>query len=171
VTHGTYETLDGRPALVFERRLAHPIDTVWAAVTDPAELAGWFPARVAWDGDLRPGAALTFTFAGDAIPPSTGEVLEVDAPRLFAFAWGDDLLRIELREAGGECVLRFTHIFDERDAAARDAAGWHVCLDRLEERVAGRPTEAPGTEQTDEHRARYEEYVERGLPSGAPMPG
>ena len=171
MTHGTFTTIDGRPALRFERRLRHPVEAVWRAVTDPAELAGWFPARVAYEGAPRPGTGLTFTFPDDAMPPTSGEVLEVDEPRLLAFTWGDDVLRIELSADGDGCLLRFTHVFDERDAAARDAAGWHVCLDRLEARLAGAPTEAPGTEQTDEHRALYDAYVERGLPSGAPMPG
>ena len=171
MTHGTFTTIDGRPALCFERRLRHPIAAVWNAVTETDELAGWFPARVSYEGDLRPGTELTFTFPDEFMPPTRGDVLEVDERRLFAFTWGDDLMRIELSPDGDACLLRFTHLFDERNAAARDAAGWHVCLDRLGARLAGEPTEAPGTEQTDEHRALYGAYVERGLPSGAPMPG
>jgi len=31
--HGTFETIDGRPAVRFERDLRHPVDAVWAAVT------------------------------------------------------------------------------------------------------------------------------------------
>jgi len=38
---GTLETRDGRHVLRYERRLAHPIDRVWAAVTEPGELRGW----------------------------------------------------------------------------------------------------------------------------------
>jgi hypothetical protein len=41
--HGTYETIDGRPAVCFERRLAHPVARVWTAITEPADLAQWFP--------------------------------------------------------------------------------------------------------------------------------
>ena len=43
---GTLETIDGRPALRFERRLAHSVQRVWHAVTEPAELAQWFVAPV-----------------------------------------------------------------------------------------------------------------------------
>ena len=46
--NGTLQTIDGRPALRFERRLAHPIERVWRAVTEPAELARWFVAPVPW---------------------------------------------------------------------------------------------------------------------------
>ena len=50
--HGTYEIVDDRSALTFERRLAHSVERVWRAVTEPAELAHWFPS--AMSGDLRP---------------------------------------------------------------------------------------------------------------------
>ena len=45
---GTQTTVDGRPALRFERRLAHPVDRVWRAVSEPAELERWFVATVPW---------------------------------------------------------------------------------------------------------------------------
>ena len=35
---------DGETATIrFERRLPYPIEAVWAALTDPAELIRWFP--------------------------------------------------------------------------------------------------------------------------------
>lgn len=37
--NGRQHTIDGRPALVFERYLAHPVERVWRAVTEPRELA------------------------------------------------------------------------------------------------------------------------------------
>ena len=38
---GTAEVHDGGARLRFERRLRHPIDRVWAALTRPEELEGW----------------------------------------------------------------------------------------------------------------------------------
>jgi hypothetical protein len=35
---GTLETIDGRPALRFERRNSHSVERVWRALTDPSEL-------------------------------------------------------------------------------------------------------------------------------------
>jgi predicted nucleic acid-binding Zn ribbon protein len=35
VSDGTLETVDGRPALRFERVLAHPVERVWRAVSVP----------------------------------------------------------------------------------------------------------------------------------------
>ena len=166
--HGIYETVDGRPALRFERRLAHPIDVVWRAVTEPSELAHWFPARV--EIDHRPGGAISFVFADDEAPPSDGEVIEFEPPRRFAFTWGDAELRFELEPDASGCRLVFVYLFDEREAAARDSAGWHVCLDLLERWLAGESPEAPDSEATEEWRTHYEEYRRRGFPSGAPVP-
>ena len=150
--HGTYETIDGRPALRFERRLPHPPGLVWRALTEPAELAHWFPALV--ERELEPGGKMTFTFADDGLPPSDGRVHELEPPRLFAFSWGEEELRFELEELadGRECLLRFTHLLEQRDQAANNAAGWHVCLDRLAAHLRGEAVEAPGTEMTDELR-------------------
>ncbi len=45
---GTLQTIDGRPALRFERHLAHSVQRVWRAVTEPSEVAQWFVAPVPW---------------------------------------------------------------------------------------------------------------------------
>ena len=58
---GAYETIENRPSLQFERRLSHPVEVVWRAITDSGELEHWFPSKVEV-GDLRAGAEMTFTF-------------------------------------------------------------------------------------------------------------
>ena len=166
--HGTFETIDDRFALTFERRLAHPVERVWRAVTDPAELAHWFPSAVG--GEVAPGGRLTFAFP-DADMTLEGEVVDFEPLRRFAFTFGDDVLRIELEAAGEGCLLRFTCLFDDTERASRDAAGWHVCLDRLEGHLGGTPTQAPDDGPTPEWRELYEEYQRRGLPAGASVPG
>ena len=168
-THGSFVTVGGRPAVRFERRLAHGIDAVWRAVTQPDELAHWFPAAV--EVELEAGGRMRFTHADGAAPPGEGEVLELEPPRRFAFTWGDERLSIELEPDGDDaCRLTFTHVLSTREQAARDAAGWHVCLDRLADRLGGAAPQAPSAEPTAEWRAHYEAYQERGLPVGAPVP-
>ena len=76
-SHGRYATVDARPAVCFERSLAHPVDKVWRMITDPAELAHWFPCAV--EVDLRPSGKMTFTFSRDYV--LDGEVLELEPPR------------------------------------------------------------------------------------------
>jgi uncharacterized protein YndB with AHSA1/START domain len=171
--HGSYQTVDQRPALGFERRIAHPMQAVWQAITEPSELEHWFPSAV--EVDLEVGGEMTFTFREqrDGFPTTlSGRVTDLDPPRLFAFYWGDDHLRFELEpvEGGAACVLRMMVILDARDKAARDAAGWHVCLDRLEQHISGAAATAPGSEPRTEWRGLYEEYQRRGVPSGAWLP-
>jgi uncharacterized protein YndB with AHSA1/START domain len=172
--YGNYDTIDQKPALWFERRLSHPVDVVWRAITESGQLEHWFPSRVVV-GDLRVGAEITFEFENmplDAPSTMTGRVTEFDPPRLFAFYWGEDHLRFELEPLGGEdaCLLRLTVVLDSEAKGARDAAGWHTCLDQLEQLLAG--DEGPAvTGGNEDWRVLYEEYQRRGVPAGAPIPG
>ena len=44
IIEGDYATLK------YERRLAHPREDVWKAITDPTELAMWFDNKAVIDG-------------------------------------------------------------------------------------------------------------------------
>jgi uncharacterized protein YndB with AHSA1/START domain len=168
--YGSYATIEDRPALSFERRLSHPVEVVWRAITESDELEHWFPSKVKVD-ELSPGAGITFTFENmpleDAPSTMTGRVTEFDPPRRFAFTWGEDHLRFELEPVQDDedaCLLRLTVLLGARDKAARDAAGWHVCLDRLEQRLGDNSGKG-------EWRGYYDEYQRRGVPAGAPIAG
>jgi uncharacterized protein YndB with AHSA1/START domain len=165
---GSYREIDGRPALVFERRLAHPVGAVWRALTEPEQLRHWFPAAVTVD--LREGGAMSFVFENEELPESSGQVTKLEPPHRFAFSWSGQDLHFDLEPAASGCLLRFTHFLEDRDAAARDAAGWHVCLAHLDRTLAGQAPGAPPSEPTDEWRGLYEKYLGAGLPSGAPVP-
>lgn len=138
----TLSTVDGRSVLRMERRLAHPPEKVWRAVTDPAELRQWFPAEM--EMDFRVGGKITFVFAGDEAPPTNGVITELDPPRVFGYSWDRSELRWELQADGDGCLLVFTQVFDDRAGAASFAAGWVGCLDVLEQILDGRPPEPPG---------------------------
>jgi hypothetical protein len=58
-------------------------------------------------------------------------MLVFDPPSIMEFTWGTDLLRIELAADGPGTLLTLTDTFDDVGKAARDAAGWHECLDLL----------------------------------------
>jgi len=124
---GTLTRQGDRWSLVFTRRLAHPREKVWRAVTEPEHLAVWYPQEIV--GDRRPGAPLRFVSSGGASFP--GQMLVFDPPSVMEFSWGTNVLRIELRQDGPGTVLTLTDTFDDVGKAARDAAGWHECLDRL----------------------------------------
>jgi uncharacterized protein YndB with AHSA1/START domain len=153
--YGTYETIDGKPAVRFERVYPHPVERVWRSVTVPEEMAVWFPSTV--EVDLREGGDMRFTFDEHQVEPMDGKVVELDPPKVFAFLWGEDLLRLELAPEGEGTRLTLTQLLRSADEAARNAAGWHVCLDKL------------GGEDSDWD-PYYQEYQRRGLPVGAEIP-
>jgi hypothetical protein len=55
---------------------------------------------------------------------------------LLAYTWGPSTLRFELEPDGDGCRLVFTDTVP-REESAKNAAGWEVCLEDLERRLAG----------------------------------
>jgi uncharacterized protein YndB with AHSA1/START domain len=158
--NGSLHTIDGRNVLRFERRLAHPVGKVWRAITEPAELAHWFPAMVAME--FQVGGQMTFTFPGGEMEPTDGTITELDPPRVFAFVWAGDPLRMELRPDGAGSLLTFTYAFTDRPMAGSYATGWQTCLDALESALAGTDPQAPAP-----YPERHDAYVEAfGLDEG-----
>jgi len=149
MTDGTMETIDGRPALRFERTLAHSVERVWRAISEPAELERWFPAAADW----TPATGETFEAYG-----GSGEVTEVDAPHRLSWTFGGDRYGFELTPQEGGCRLIFTHVFDDRSLAAQTAAGWETYLSRLEPHLAGgHLSEAEAHQHWEEVHERYAE--------------
>jgi uncharacterized protein YndB with AHSA1/START domain len=132
MTDATLLTDRGRPALRLERSLPDPPEVVWLALTDREQLRSWFPSDVIVSGGRwEVGAAIAFPFPPEVVDMTlTGEVLELDEPHVLAFTWGEETLRFELAAEGDGTRLV---LIDElpADAAARNAAGWERCLDRL----------------------------------------
>lgn len=132
----------GRTALCMERRLAHPPQRVWDAITQPAHLSRWFPSQVSVD--LRPGGEIGFHFPGEPGPgpAMTGKVTDADEPRLFAFTWGEDHLSWEITPDGEDgSLLRLVHTFGDRYGAASFASGWQICVTALAQVLAGGPVD------------------------------
>lgn len=159
-----------RWTLVFVRRLTHPPERVWRALTEPEELRAWAPFVP--DRNLaRPGEA-TLTMFEDATALGDGspaEVTRADAPSLLEYRWQDDVLRWELEPDGAGTRLTLRHTIADRDWLPKVAAGWHLCLDVAERLLDGRPvTPIRGEEAIDhgweELRADYAERL--GLAGG-----
>jgi uncharacterized protein YndB with AHSA1/START domain len=165
---GSYIEYDGRPAVRFERRYPHPVERVWDAVTRPEELARWFPSAVSFE----PRIGGTIRFSGDPnVGESQGTMLAFDPPHRLAFSWGGDELHIELTSIDDTtCSFTLLNVLESRDAAARNAAGWSVCLAELTKTLSGVATEGPHGETAQPWRTHYEAYVAAGLPSGAAIP-
>lgn len=167
---GTLEQVEGRWRLRFERVLPHPPEKVWRALTEEAHLAVWFPTTI--EGEFEAGAPLRFRFREGEGPPTTGEMIECEASRVLEFTWGfseadrdrPEQSRFELAPEGDGCRLTFMTTYDQVGKSARDAAGWHVCLDLLEERLAGEP---PATDSPARWKPLNRYYTERFGPEAA----
>ena len=149
MSDATLLTDGARPAIRLQRSLPDPPAVVWQALTEREQLRSWFPCDViVRGGRWEVGAAITFPFPPDVMDLTlTGEVLEVDEPNVLAFTWGDDTLRFELSAEGDGTLLVLIDQLPP-EAAARNAAGWETCLDRL-----------AGIEPaTDGWEARFEHY-------------
>jgi uncharacterized protein YndB with AHSA1/START domain len=147
MTEATLLRAGGRPVLRFERHLPKPIEVVWRAVTDPVEMRAWFPTRIVID-EWKVGAELTHHFDDHDIDPLPGKVLEWDPPHRVSFTWGTDTIAMELSAApGGGTTLVLTEELS-KNIAARNAAGWEVCLDRLQLGV-----------EPESWKPRFERYV------------
>jgi uncharacterized protein YndB with AHSA1/START domain len=165
---GSFIEFEGRPAVRFERTYIHSVERVWAAITDPGELAHWFPSSV----ELEQRAGGSISFSGDPhTSRQTGVILVFDPPRRFAYTWGGDELHFELDPLAAEqCRLVLINVLADRSAAARNAAGWDLCLDELAKLIASRPGAGPHADSAAAWQERYDAYVATGMPSGADIP-
>jgi uncharacterized protein YndB with AHSA1/START domain len=66
--------------------LPHPVDRVWAALTDPAEFGRWFSQSASWE--LREGAPMTMTWDEHGTAP--GVIVAVEPTTRFAYRWGSE---------------------------------------------------------------------------------
>ncbi|MFJ4714426.1 SRPBCC family protein [Streptomyces sp. NPDC088785] len=164
---GDYLTLDdGRPAVRLTRAYRRTAEEVWGYASAPAELARWFPSAFE-AAELRPGAVIRF-FDDPHLPESTGTVLAADPPRHLSYTWGGDELRLDVAPLDdGTTRLTLTNVLESADTAARNAAGWEICLNALDAADRGE-REAPSRPTWKE---LYDAYVAAEFPSGAPVPG
>jgi uncharacterized protein YndB with AHSA1/START domain len=165
--YGTvHERADGYH-LRFERQLLHPVEKVWAALTDPTQVAQWFaPGEI----ELTLGGRVYLAFTdGDGV--IDGRVTAIAPPRLLEFTWtdtGDDFgfVRWELGAHDGGTRLVLTHTVPEaaRGLGLPMLAGWHTLLDQLEALLDGQPLPLSG----DRWQAFHDHYAQAGVMEDRP---
>ncbi|MGO9489850.1 MAG: SRPBCC family protein [Solirubrobacteraceae bacterium] len=135
--HAVLLDREGRSVLRFQRVLAQRPERVWRALTDPGELQAWHPTPFRFEP--TDGGAVTFipTPGAPEMPP--GRVLAYRPPGLLAYTWGDDRLQFTVEPQEQGSLLTLEHSFEDRLKAARDGAGWHLCLRALQASLDGRP--------------------------------
>ena len=166
---GTYLKVDDRPAVRFERVYDHPVERVWEAISDPAQMRHWFPSPEV-SHDAREGGSITLS--GDPYAPGakTSRVLVWDPPHRFSFEWEDDELHFTLTEVDEGCRLELVNILSKDGAAARNAAGWEMCLGHLDRVVAGTWEASSSDGSMAEFLPVLEKYKTRGLPDDGWLP-
>lgn len=123
--------------LIIDLDIAARPETVFGLFTDPAEFGRWMGGGHG-SATLAPevGGALRVTFPGSPAVVS-GEVVEIDPPRRFAFTWGYESgtpfpagstrVTIELSPSETGTHLRLTHSgLPDEDAVRRHRGGFRV---------------------------------------------
>jgi uncharacterized protein YndB with AHSA1/START domain len=140
---------DGSTQIRFVRRLPHPIDRVWGALTDPAELRRWWGDT---DLELTEGGRFTLRWRNQDpqgnVATLDGAITKLDPPRFLEISatWGapgspdpgvPTTLTWELEPAGDHTLLHFTNALPTPPEGSATAAGWHLHLDALAATLAG----------------------------------
>jgi uncharacterized protein YndB with AHSA1/START domain len=161
---GTIGTTDeGRAFLRFERHLNHPVERVWRAISEPAELERWLAYHVEFEPRVGGKFVLHLGGPNNDEVPSPGEVTVFDPPRVLEATGGDEggLLRWELKPDAGGCHLTFTHTLMPGQRPQNSVlAGWHFLHDQLPVALAGTAADWHALEDTRTehgHLARIEE--------------
>ena len=132
---GTLSEHEGEWQVTFVRRLHHPIEKVWRALTETEHMKSWFPDEMV--GERRSGAPLKF-ISEQMNETYEGEMLVFEPQSVMELQWGPtNKLRVEVQTDGDATVLTLVETLGELGEAARDGAGWHECLVRLEADLAG----------------------------------
>jgi hypothetical protein len=104
--------------------------------------------------------------------PMTNTIMVFDPPSRFSFIWSGDELHFELEAVGDSgCQLTLINILEARNTAARNAAGWTVCLAELDKLLRGDVADGPHSDTAEPWREHYDAYIADGMPHGADNPG
>jgi uncharacterized protein YndB with AHSA1/START domain len=123
--------------LVFDRVLDHPIEKVWAAISQAALISKWLSPNATASTttvDLRPGGQvqlqlLMASVSGTITQLTEGQLLEITSEDQSRIRW-------ELNKIGAHTSqLTFTSVFTTDNPAAADLrevlVGWHGYIDFL----------------------------------------
>ncbi|GIO61708.1 SRPBCC family protein [Paenibacillus cineris] len=138
----------------FVRHLKHPVEKVWAALTENDQLKQWFAElRVE---DLREGGVISFDMQDGTYEKF--EILELKPLSVLEYTWAKDRVRFELYPEPQGCRLVLIEtIVRVTDHTPKDVAGWDVCLDVIEALLDGRTIAS----RKDIWEGKYERYRNR----------
>ncbi len=130
--------IDADGNIVHEVRFEHPVERVWAAISQRDELAQWLMPN-----DFEPRVGHRFHF--DSRPgrdPVPVEVLELEPPRRMQMRWDIDdtptIVTITLHPDGAGTVLNLVHRAMPNEPRPSFDAGWTEKLEALAGRLKER---------------------------------
>lgn len=127
------------------RVIQAPIERVFSAWTDPAQMARWFFVQPEWSAEVENDFQVGGTFSIKMRSPEgpvldcTGVYHEIEPPTRLVFSWTsyavtNTRVTIELRSVGSATELTLTHEdLVDADIRAAHADGWGGCLASLEQ--------------------------------------
>ena len=160
---GALELGSAQCVVRFERSLDHPVEQVWAALTEPERLAAWWGRA---DLSLVPGGRFVLEWINTddhghrAVMHAT--ITELQPPALLELT-GDlhGVLRFELLPDGAGTHLSFSSTLAlPEEFRAKVLAGWHFHLDALARSLDGQPTDLARLPGWEELHARYARRLE-----------
>jgi uncharacterized protein YndB with AHSA1/START domain len=136
--YGTLRADEDRCGVRFERLYDYTTAELWAALTDPAQLAGWLAEVPTFEAELGRSVVIDFGEGGEV----RGEVLALEPERVLEYSWtftgeGESVVRFELQPQERGTLLVLDHRALGRAFGVGYAAGWHAHLDMLDAALAG----------------------------------
>ena len=147
---GTYtQRPDGKLDIRFERTYPRPVETVWAALTEPERLSDWLGVSY-----VEPRVGGRFDTIQDSSAPSSGKFLTWEPNRLLEFTWSnkdapDSIIRCELHPAGKSTRLIFTQRGVLPGRSSMMLPGWQWIFDRLANSLEGKTGTRSGKSWSD----------------------
>jgi uncharacterized protein YndB with AHSA1/START domain len=130
--------------IVGEVQIDAPPETVFDALTDPAQLESWWGAgemyrTFDWKMDLRPGGKWSCKARGAKGDVSTlhGQIVEVDRPRTLAYTWNpswdkipETEVRYTLERMGAGTSVKLIHsgFAGSEESQKKHTQGWPQVL-------------------------------------------
>ena len=146
-----YGVLTEPATLKIQRLLPGPIERVWAYLTESELRRQWLAAG---QMEMKAGTPFELVWRNDELSNPSGQrppgfsgehrmqsrITEFDPPRKLAIAWtGSGDVSFELEPKGNEVLLTVIHRrLPDRATLLKVGAGWHMHLDILAARAAGK---------------------------------